>query len=401
MSDTEAQFLYQHAITEILVHIQANNLKPGCRMPSEREFAAIFSCGRPTVNKAIACLIAEGRLRREGYKLYVASPPFGEASKTLIAVLCPHPLHHQQQISHNLVEAAHDVCQAAKVRFNPILSFDGEQQRAQLAELINQDIDGIAIWPHTNGSHADLFRQFALRKLPIVVNDFYSKYYDFVGVDNSKGIQSILSHLHELGHREVAYLTRRASNENLNERLEAYRYGTHTTFPGKSSGRVYELPGELTAGLPELFKNLLKNSPEVTAICCSNDVIALELIALCQKLKIRIPRELSIAGFDGIDVREGGAPTLTTVAQDFYQMGALAIDLLVRRIRLRVLKHTSVLQQIRVAPHLIVRASTGTALLKEPLKNDPLLPCDEHDGFLSGRETEKPAGNRHFSSGLG
>jgi DNA-binding LacI/PurR family transcriptional regulator len=364
MSDPEAQFLYQHAITEILLHIQAHNLKPGSRMPSEREFAAILACGRPTVNKAIACLISEGRLRREGYKLYVASAPLSEASKTIIAVLCPHPLHHQQQISHNLVEAAHDVCQAAKVRFTPILSFDGEQQRAQLVELISQDVDGIAIWPHTNGSHADLFRQFAARKLPIVVNDFYSKYYDFVGVDNAKGIQTILSHLQELGHREVAYFTRKASNDNLRERLEAYRYGAHGTFPGKSFGRVYELPGELTTGLPGLFQNLRKNSPEVTAVCCSNDVIALELIALCQKLEIKIPQELSVAGFDGIDVREGSAPTLTTVAQDFYQMGALAIDLLIRRIRLRVLKHTSVLQQIRVAPHLIIRASTGVAVVK-------------------------------------
>lgn len=359
MSDPAPALRYEHATNQILLHIQQHQLKPGNRLPSERWFSDAFSCGRPTVNKAIACLIAEGRLRREGYKLYVASLPLSEASKTQIAVLCPHPLHQKQRVSHNMIEAAHDVCMVSKARFLPMLSVNGEQQRSQLAELLREDIDGIAIWPHTKTEYADLFGQVATRRLPLVVNDLDFGVGDFVGVDNAKGIQVLVRHLHGLGHREVAYFTRTINNHNLVERREAYGYEAYKLFKGKSHKRVYELPGELDAGLPELFAKFRREAPDVTAICCSNDVIALDLMAHCQKLKIRIPGDLSIAGFDGIDVREESSPTLTTVAQDFYQMGALAVELLIRRIRMRQLKHASGLQQIRVAPHLVARNSTA------------------------------------------
>lgn len=358
MSDPAPSFRYEHATTHILLHIQQQMLKPGDRLPSERWFSEACGCGRPTVNKAIACLIAEGRLRREGYKLYVASLPLSVASKTQIAVLCPHPLHQKQRISHNMIEAAHDVCMVAKARFLPLLSVNGEQQRSQFAELLREDIDGIAIWPHTKTEYADLFGQVAARRLPLVVNDLDFGIGDFVGVDNAKGIQVLVRHLHGLGHREAAYFTRTINNHNLVERREAYGYEAYKLFKGKSHKRIYELPGELDAGLPELFAKFRREAPDVTAICCSNDVIALDLMAHCQKLKIRIPGELSIAGFDGIDVREESSPTLTTVAQDFYQMGALAVELLIRRIRMRQLKHAAGLQQIRVAPHLVARNST-------------------------------------------
>lgn len=359
MSDPTPSLRYQRATTHILLHIQQRQLKPGDRLPSERWFAEDSDCGRPTVNKAIACLIAEGRLRREGYKLYVASPPLSEASRTLIAVLCPHPLHQKQRISHNMVEAAHDVCMMAKARFMPLLSVNGDQQRAQLIELLREDIDGIAIWPHSKTDYTDIFRQLKARRLPLVVNDLDFGVGDFVGVDNAKGIQTIVRHLHDLGHREIAYFTRAINNLNLVERRESYGYEAYRLFKGNSRRRIYELPGELDAGLPELFARLRREAPGVTAVCCSNDVIAIDLMAHCQRLKIKVPGDLSIAGFDGIDVREESSPALTTVAQDFYQMGALAVDLLIRRCRMRQLKHASVLQQIRVAPRLMVRDSTG------------------------------------------
>ncbi|HSI82563.1 MAG: substrate-binding domain-containing protein [Candidatus Methylacidiphilales bacterium] len=350
---------YQAVIQQVRAYIDEQGLRHGDRLPPERDFATLFGIGRPTVNKALACLIAEGFLRREGYKLYVAGPPLGETKQSVIGVLCPHPLHRKQRVSHNLVEAAHDVCELAKVRFNPILSMDAAQQRAQLQELLRTSVDGIVMWPHPEMPTKEVLQQITIRNIPFVISDINWGEFDFVGVDNFAGVRKILNHLASLGHREIAYFTKQLSNPNLEERCEGFRFGAARHFSDSSQRRVYKLSGDGEEGLSELFHKFRQKEVGVTAICCSHDIIAIELIQLCLQNGIDVPEQMSIAGFDGIDAGETCSRPLTTVAQDFYQLGALAVDLLIRRIRMRHIKHAAQLQQIHLTPHLVVRASTG------------------------------------------
>ncbi|MFA7343511.1 MAG: GntR family transcriptional regulator [Terrimicrobiaceae bacterium] len=359
MNPVSSSFQYQEAANRLRLFIGDKNLRYGDRLPPEREFAALFGMGRPTVNKAIACLIAEGMLRRDGYKLYVAGAPLLAAKTYHIGVLCPHPLHRKQRVSHNLIEAAHDVCHLAKVGFTPMLSLDGLQQREQMLEILKLKPDGIVIWPHPGHSYLDLFQQVAQRNIPLVVNDCNWGPFDFVGVDNFAGIRAILGHLSDLGHRQVAYLTRKISIPNLEERCEAYRHVSSLLFSSPSQKRIYQIPGNDEEGLPDLFKNIRRKDPSVTAICCSHDAVAIELIRICLQSGIDVPEQLSITGFDGIEAGETCQRPLTTVSQDFYQLGSLAVDLLIRRIRMRQVKHASEVQQIHVTPHLVVRASTS------------------------------------------
>lgn len=353
-------YQYQEAADKIRAYIQARGLLLGERLPAERVFAEMLQIGRPTVNKAITCLISEGFLRREGYKLYVSSPPLSETRQLNIGVLCPHPLHAHQRVTHNLVEAAHDVCDQTRVRFTPMLSMDGAQQRSQLMEILRTEPDGVVIWPHNGEVYHDLFRQIMGRGISLVVNDINWGYCDYVGVDNFAGIGKVMSHLAELGHREVAYFTRPVSNLNLEERLEGYRYWSAQLVSEGSTRRIYRLPpGDEPGALPALFRRLRGRDPGITAICCSHDTIALDLIRVCLQSGIDVPERLSIAGFDGIDTGELSARPLTTVAQDFYQLGALAVDLLIRRIRIGHIKHSPHPQHIHLVPHLLVRESTA------------------------------------------
>jgi GntR family transcriptional regulator of arabinose operon len=351
---------YQDAANRIRAYIQEKRLHLGDRLPAERVFADLLQVGRPTVNKAITCLISEGFLRREGYKLYVSTPPLRETRQLNIGVLCPHPLHRHQRVTHNLVEAAHDVCDQTRVRFTPMLSMDGAQQRAQLLEILGMEPDGVVIWPHDGESYHDLFKQLLGRGISLVVNDVNWGYCDYVGVDNFAGIRTVLTHLADLGHREVAYFTRQLNNPNLEERLEGYRYWSSKLVSEASTKRIYRLPaGDEPGALPELFRRFRMKESAVTAICCSHDSVALDLIRICLQSGIEVPERLSFAGFDGIDAGELSARPLTTVAQDFYQLGALAVDLLIRRIRLGHIKHSPQLQHIHLVPHLIVRESTA------------------------------------------
>ncbi|PTY03438.1 hypothetical protein DB346_06025 [Verrucomicrobia bacterium LW23] len=363
MSSTSAVIpAYQTVIQQIRAYVTAQRLKHGDRLPPERDFAELLGVGRPTVNKALACLIAEGALRREGYKLYVSSPPIGEPASVHIGVLCPHPLHRRQRVSHNLVEAAHDVCELAKVRFTPVLSMDGAQQQAQLLEMLKARPDGIVMWPHTDPPGREILMQIASRDIPFVFSDINWGNFDYVGVDNFGGVRTILHHLEELGHREVAYFTKNLTTPTLDERCDGYRFGASRLFSDASQRRIYMVPGDDEAGMEELFARFIQKEKAVTAVCCSNDILAIEFIRLALKHGIDVPEQMSVAGFDGIGAAEVCSRPLTTVSQDFYQLGALAVDLLIRRIRMRHITHASQVQQIQLKPHLIVRSSTARAM---------------------------------------
>lgn len=359
MNSSASSFQYQDAINKVRAYIEDQKLSHGDRLPPEREFATMFGIGRPTVNKALACLISEGLLRRDGYKLYVAGSPLNPARSILIGVLCPHPLYRKQRVTHNLLEAAHDVCSLTKVRFIPMLSMDGLQQRTQLLEILKLNPDGVVIWPHPEHSYADLFQQIVARNTPLVVSDCNWGAFDFVGVDNFAGMRTILDHLAELGHRQIAYFTRALSNPNLEERLEGYRYTAARMFDDPSEKRVYRLPGDDETGLVDLLKKFCRKETGVTAICCSHDALAIEAMRLCLQSGIDVPEQLSVTGFDGIDAGETASRPLTTVAQNFYQLGSLAVDLLIRRIRMCHIKHASHIQQIHLTPRLVVRASSA------------------------------------------
>ena len=353
--ESSSTFKYQEVVQKALAYIESHGLRPGDRLPSERQFADELKIGRPTVNKALACLIAEGRLHREGYKLYVATPSKSDVPDISIAVLSPHPLRQRKVVTHNLVEAAHDVCTRAKVKFIPYLSNDAIQQREQLLEIQrNSDaIQGIVIWPHPEAKCESLLRQIASRGISIVANDIDLGDFDFVGVDNHAGIQLLVKHLFELGHRNVAYLTRELTHANLIDRKESYEFEAFKLLGDRSREACFELrEGD---DIEATMKRIQSKFPQCTAIICSHDYLALELIQYCNKNAIDVPADISICGFDGIDWGASSSPSLTTVAQNFYQMGVIATEILIRRIQ--KFSHETHAQKVRVSPTLIRRES--------------------------------------------
>jgi GntR family transcriptional regulator, arabinose operon transcriptional repressor len=356
-----APFKYQQVTSKALAYIEAHGMRPGDRLPSEREFAEAIGVSRPTVNKALACLIAEGRLRREGYKLFVAVPAPEAGAVHSIAVLCPHPLRQRKIVSHNLIEAAHDTCEVAKMGFTPLLSSDGMQQREQLQELLKSEgrHHGVVIWPHTDSHCGDLLRQLSARGMPVVVNDLDFGPFDFVGIDNQQGMGLLVKHLFDLGHREIAYFTRKLAIDSLVQRREGFDFAAFRLLNQRPGQHLYEMSsGDDNGELPELLARFLAESRRATAICCSHDFVALELSRLCQAQGMQVPEDISISGFDGIDASAASSPPLTTAAQDFYHMGVLSVEQVIRRIRMPQSEHMPGEQKIRVSPRLIVRGST-------------------------------------------
>ena len=180
--------------------------------------------------------------------------------------------------------------------------------------------------------------------------------FDYVGLDNVRGIDLALEHLTALGHRRIAFI--RGPQEST---AVAERYGAFSAFV--AAGRTdddaclvvqgdYTRQGGFAAG-QALFD--LPHPP--TAILAANDVAALGVMEAARKRRLNVPRDVSIVGFDDIFVSGLNSISLTTVSQPMHEIGAAAAQLLLKRITDG--KHPYRTKKIVFAPELVVRGTTA------------------------------------------
>lgn len=168
------------------------------------------------------------------------------------------------------------------------------------------------------------------------------------------GSRSITAHLAGLGHRRIGVIA-----------------GPHNWLAGQArlAGHASALaeagvlhPPELTrAGEPttefgyQAAGELLGLSPRPTALACFNDKTAVGALAAAASRGLRVPADLSVTGFDDIDLAQATTPMLTTVRQPLAEMGRMAVSLLIRLLE----GHQVEARHVELATDLIVRASTG------------------------------------------
>lgn len=177
-----------------------------------------------------------------------------------------------------------------------------------------------------------------------------------VGFDNARAMHQVVRYLLDLGHRHIAMLagvTR--DNDRATARLAGVRAalaaaGLELT-PQRLAERRYDL-----AAAREGLQRLMEARPAPTAVVCGNDVLAFGALLEAQRLGIDVPGELSIIGFDDLDLASHLQPALTTVHVPADEMWRGAADLV-----LALLRGEPGPPPAEVQVSLVVRGSTGPA----------------------------------------
>jgi DNA-binding LacI/PurR family transcriptional regulator len=147
-------------------------------------------------------------------------------------------------------------------------------------------------------------------------------------IDNRTGLQLAVKHLADLGHKKIGMLQGPDNHVDGRERNNSFLEAM------KSLGLVVRPEYLVEAGFhPELGllggRKLLSLEDRPTAICCSNDEVAIGLYRACRELNIRIPDDLSIIGFDNVPMSTLVEPNLTTIQQPFDEMSRHAARALI------------------------------------------------------------------------
>jgi DNA-binding LacI/PurR family transcriptional regulator len=170
---------------------------------------------------------------------------------------------------------------------------------------------------------------------PIVVIESESRGHPSVRLDAERGTEAAMSHLLALGHRRIGHVASVHDRPTFRMRRRAVDRLVEGDVPRVHADFVLEEARDATL-------ELLRGDPELTAVFCDDDVIAAGAYLAARALRLRIPDELSVVGFDGLDVGRVIDPPLTTVVADSGELGRVAFELLAallagRRPRSRVM----------------------------------------------------------------
>lgn len=178
---------------------------------------------------------------------------------------------------------------------------------------------------------------------------------DYVTVDNKKGAYDMTNYLLELGHRKIAYFTGPLDTNVTSARLKGHTQALKESKINNIEPWVID-SGDFTyeAGFKTSEKIFASNN-RPTAIFCSNDYSAFGVIDYCYKHKIKIPEDVSVAGFDDVAFSSFGFIGLTTVKQPIKKLGRMAAESLFKKIRND--KGENI--QIILEPEVVIRRSTS------------------------------------------
>lgn len=177
-------------------------------------------------------------------------------------------------------------------------------------------------------------------------------------LNHEKAAELALRHLHQFGHRKIAFMQGQPFSSDSDTRWAATLHVARELGLTVSDDLTIHL--EKDSHSPEIsypgIRRLIQSRRRFTAVLCFNDVSAMGTIRALHEAGLRVPTDVSVLGFDDIQSSQYQVPSLTTIRQPLQKMGSTAAQMLLKK-----LADEETPELIRVDPELIVRESTARA----------------------------------------
>lgn len=294
--------------------------------------------------------------RRLGYKPNLLARGLRGSKSSLLGVIArdiSDPFHIQ------ILRGINDAARIADYRlFLGHVDYQADVVIAYASMLEQSHADGIILIGDIEGGDSALALLAEQHRFMIGVTDRTSRR-QIPGVysDSSVGTQLAMDHLWDLGHRSIICVS---DSRTYDGRLRIDRYEQYMRSRGASDQiRVY-ITDQEPAPAYELGRRIFDGlipADRPTAIYATSDTTAIGLMQASYQAGVRIPEELSIIGYDDIDLAAFTIPPLTTISQTGVEMGKTAAELLFTMIT-KDLERDEV-NDVVLSPNLVVRASTA------------------------------------------
>jgi DNA-binding LacI/PurR family transcriptional regulator len=270
-------------------------------------------------------------------------------SQTLGVISFDTTLYGPASTLFGIERAAHDAGYAVTV--SSLRALNRSTVLAAIQQLRDQGVDGVAVIAPTQ-TGADALRDIRPDFAVVAVESGPNSSIPVAAVDQKAGATAAVRHLLSLGHHTVWHVAGPAEWKEAEDRIDGWRCELEAA--GRPAPEL--LRGDWTPSSGYELGAKLLQIPELTAVFVANDQMALGLLRRLHENGRQVPRDLSVVGFDDIPEAAYFIPPLTTVRQDFAQLGRRCLHVLLERI-----KGEAELARVVVPPELVVRESTGVA----------------------------------------
>jgi len=335
----------------------------GAKIPSERELEKDLQISRLTISKGLAHLVAEGLLvRRRGQGTFVSERTSSlGAGRKLVKFISPVGREERPNIRHGILEGMYETLVGQGYHVGVDFYSRPDEQIQQLRQDSDPTHAGFVIWYEPSSDNLNELVRLREEGYPFVLVDAYPMDVpiDFAATDNTDGGRAMVDYLVSLGHRRIGYVGRPTSRSSLRDRQAGFLQGLLGRELPFDSSHVLTLTAmgeDAVAEIPAALDVMLALPNRPTAMFFCNDDLAFAAMEHLWLRGLRVPQDISVVGFDDIDRASYFRVPLTTVHQDFCEMGKAAGEILLGKLTGR---SESRPVQILVKPRLVVRASAG------------------------------------------
>lgn len=284
--------------------------------------------GRGPVSERTRLTVDEA-IRETGFRPNVIGRGLKTARSGTLGVLVP---SLQNPIFADAVQGIERAAEAGGYRILLTSSnYLPEKEAAAIDVLLCNRVEGLVLTVADESTSRAL--EFLVRAhvpFVLVFNPAGTASHSIVTIDNYAAARDIVSRLMRMGHRRIAMI---AGDSQASDRSNLRRAGYEQALVdgGLRPGPVIEV-GFDSRDLARHCRFLLSCDPAPTALFCSTDMLAIAAIRGFAALGLGVPDDISVAGFDGIEVGQCMSPSLATVVQPAEDMGMRAVEHLLERL---------------------------------------------------------------------
>ncbi len=240
--------------------------------------------------------------------------------------------------------------------------YDPKRMETCVIRMLQRKVDGVAIM--TSEMEERLIQTFAQRQIPAIFMDAVTgvRGASTVSVDYPGGIAQAMQYLFELGHRDIAFISGPLALRSAKARAEAFQAALREHGIKIRGGWLQEGDHRVEGGHHAMMR-ILESGSLPTAVMGSNDLTAIGAMGAIHERGLAIPRDISVIGFDDIELSAYTLPALTTVHVPRRELASTAFRALFRGREEPPGKGRRRHRHV-IKTRLVVRQSTGQARAK-------------------------------------
>lgn len=294
------------------------------KLPSEKELCETLNISRITVRKALGILKDEGLIEsHQGSGYFVSDGNI----KNLIPVIMSSATDAFRL--NEIYQGIQDYF--SNTAFSPIMLLskcDSKRETEIVSEYYNNGFSNMIILPFLSEENVSFYHSMLSEKANIVFVDTKPAYIDcnYVTSCNFTGGYLATKHLIDIGHRKIAF----CANDNMRmtntviERFNGYKFALSESGIEINQNLVFK---KSIPSIKSYARECIAMSGDATAIFCTSDAVALAISNLISEQD----KNMAIIGFDNLSFSETSTPSITTVDQNFYEIGRSAAEVLYQR----------------------------------------------------------------------